>query len=225
MPWDDASSTDISDKLRQGITPPRPKGSDLLKKVQEYLVYVGPCDLSGQITLPQAFSTDRGGYGDVYEGIWNRKTGGKVKVAVKVMRPMYTTSEDLAKNLKRELAAWRRLHHPNIAKDIAGGLKYLHEFPIIHGDLTPSNVLIDNEGNAVLTDFGLSVILGGFADVSCIYTEAKSGTAAWAAPEFFIDGASSLMDLRMYNLQVQARKAMCTLSHASYLFRTPPMGG
>ncbi|OAX32966.1 kinase-like protein [Rhizopogon vinicolor AM-OR11-026] len=264
MPWgDDASSTDISDKLRQDITPPRPKGSviddkqwdliapclshvpqrrpqDLLKRIQEYLVYVGPCDLSGQITLPQAIARERGGYGDVYELIWNRKTGGEVKVAVKIMRPMYTSSEDLAKNLKRELAAWRRLYHPNIvpllgtsnfpggikgmvslwmengslekymnarengelpslqrlqwAKDIAGGLKHLHEFPIIHGDLTPLNVLIDNEGRAVLTDFGLSVILGGFASVSCTYTEGKPGTVAWAAPELFIDGASLIND-------------------------------
>ncbi|KAJ8586216.1 kinase-like protein, partial [Rhizopogon salebrosus TDB-379] len=60
-----------------------------------------------------------------------------------------------------------------------------HEHPIIHGDLTPLNVLINNEGRAMLTDFGLSVILGGFTNLSYVYTDAKPGAAAWAAPELF----------------------------------------
>jgi serine/threonine protein kinase len=35
----------------------------------------------------------------------------------------------------------------------------------------------------VLTDFGLSVILGGFTNVSCRYSDGKTGAIAWAAPE------------------------------------------
>ncbi|KAG1870429.1 kinase-like domain-containing protein [Suillus tomentosus] len=41
--------------------------------------------------------------------------------------------------------------------DIASGLYYLHSFPVIHGDITSSNVLVDlKEGKykACLTDFG-----------------------------------------------------------------------
>jgi len=76
-----------------------------------------------------------------------------------------------------------------LVKDIAGGLKYLHEHPIIHGDLTPSNVLINHEGRAMLTDFGLSVILGGFTNLSCAYPDAKVGAPAWVAPELVnLDG-------------------------------------
>jgi serine/threonine protein kinase len=103
MPWYDETSMDISDKLRQCVTPSRPKdsmvddqwaliepclrlspqkrpsASDLLKSIKDYLVSVGPCDLSGQIKVENKYPI-HGGYASVYEGIWSRKTGGKVKV-------------------------------------------------------------------------------------------------------------------------------------------------
>ena len=106
MPWYDATSIDISDKLRQCVTPSRPLGSIIntnqwnivepclsllpksrpstsrvLKGVEEYLVSVGPRDLSGQIDVLKSSASDRGGYGVVYEGTWRRKTGSKVKVS------------------------------------------------------------------------------------------------------------------------------------------------
>ncbi|KAF8309456.1 kinase-like protein [Clavulina sp. PMI_390] len=44
--------------------------------------------------------------------------------------------------------------------DAAHGVEYLHsrQPPVIHGDLHPGNVLIDNDGKAYLCDFGLSRI-------------------------------------------------------------------
>jgi len=52
------------------------------------------------------------------------------------------------------------------------------------------NVLIDDKGRALLSDFGLSVILGGFANLSCTYTGGKMGMPIWAAPELFFDEIS-----------------------------------
>ncbi|KAJ6542671.1 kinase-like domain-containing protein, partial [Mycena capillaripes] len=40
---------------------------------------------------------------------------------------------------------------------IAQGLEYLHSCKIVHGDLRGSNILIDENWNACLADFGLSI--------------------------------------------------------------------
>ncbi|WCJ23104.1 Protein kinase superfamily protein [Euphorbia peplus] len=56
-----------------------------------------------------------------------------------------------------ELMDWRRRFE--IAMDVAKGLEYLHHFcdpSVIHGDVKPSNVLLDACFNAKIGDFGLA---------------------------------------------------------------------
>ncbi|KAL3819157.1 hypothetical protein ACJIZ3_005062 [Penstemon smallii] len=69
-----------------------------------------------------------------------------------------------------------------IALDIARGLEYLHEHcnpPIIHRDLKTSNILLDSNFNAKLSDFGLA-ITGGNSNKTNIKV---SGTLGYVAPE------------------------------------------
>ncbi|XP_060203479.1 receptor-like serine/threonine-protein kinase At4g25390 [Lycium barbarum] len=56
-----------------------------------------------------------------------------------------------------ELKDWGKRF--SIAVDIAKGLEYLHHFcdpPAIHGDIKPSNILLDDDFNAKIGDFGLA---------------------------------------------------------------------
>lgn len=44
-----------------------------------------------------------------------------------------------------------------IVTDVLKGLEYLHEKNIFHNDIKPSNILISNTKNALLTDYGISI--------------------------------------------------------------------
>ncbi|KAG5234503.1 kinase family protein [Salix suchowensis] len=55
-----------------------------------------------------------------------------------------------------ELIDWKKRF--SIAVDIAKGIEYLHSLdpPVIHGDIKPSNILLDQCFNAKVADFGLA---------------------------------------------------------------------
>lgn len=72
-------------------------------------------------------------------------------------------------------------------QDVSSGLAYLHELdpPIIHQDVKPANVLIDDSGNFAITDFGISSQRGGVHGY--YFDDDNSGTMAYMAPERFLD--------------------------------------
>ncbi|XP_016456844.2 serine/threonine-protein kinase PCRK1-like isoform X3 [Nicotiana tabacum] len=76
-----------------------------------------------------------------------------------------------------------------IAQDAARGLAYLHEemdFQLIFRDFKPSNILLDEDFNAKLSDFGLAR-QGPAAGLSHISTSVV-GTVGYAAPEYVQTG-------------------------------------
>ncbi|XP_058204532.1 serine/threonine-protein kinase PCRK2-like [Rhododendron vialii] len=90
----------------------------------------------------------------------------------------------------REVSPLSWMARLRIAQDAARGLAYLHEemdFQLIFRDLKTSNILLDENFSAKLSDFGLAR-QGPAAGLSYISASSVVGTAGYAAPEYIQTG-------------------------------------
>ncbi len=69
----------------------------------------------------------------------------------------------------------------NIALDICAGLSAIHSLGIVHRDITPDNIIIEEDGNARIIDFGISRL----SDENKPKDTQILGTVGYAAPEQF----------------------------------------
>ncbi len=65
-----------------------------------------------------------------------------------------------------------------IATQLASGLAAAHDKKVLHRDIKPANVMIDERGQARITDFGLAVATGEIET-----RDIRSGTPGYMAPE------------------------------------------
>lgn len=91
------------------------------------------------------------------------------------------SAEQLIGKLSQPKDIWQFLY------DVASGLEYLHSCSpqIIHQDIKPANILIDNKGNYCISDFGICVNYG--IRNQNYFDNLNSGTKQYMAPERFQD--------------------------------------
>ena len=68
-----------------------------------------------------------------------------------------------------------------IGADVASALEFAHRHNVIHRDVKPGNVLIDDSGQVKVTDFGIARAIG--AKEGLTQTGAVMGTATYFSPE------------------------------------------
>jgi serine/threonine protein kinase/Flp pilus assembly protein TadD len=72
-------------------------------------------------------------------------------------------------------------HAAQLIARLAHTVHYAHEHGILHRDIKPGNILLDGEGEALLTDFGLARLLE--TDSTMTRTLEVMGTPSYMAPE------------------------------------------
>ena len=83
-----------------------------------------------------------------------------------------------------DMMAWEFL------RDVSHGLAYLHKKGVVHHDIKPDNILMDESGRFKITDFGVSTQFGDYYHPG---DEAlKGGTEGYMGPEMFMPNAESV---------------------------------
>ncbi|HEX9734441.1 MAG TPA: tetratricopeptide repeat protein [Thermoanaerobaculia bacterium] len=93
-----------------------------------------------------------------------------------------------------------------LVRQVAGALAEAHRRGIVHRDLKPANILLDQNGDACVTDFGIARTLGS----GLTRTGEILGTPAYLSPEQargeHVDGRSDLFTLGLIFIQLLTGK-------------------
>jgi tetratricopeptide (TPR) repeat protein/predicted Ser/Thr protein kinase len=203
-----------------------------LENYQETLSYITPDGVPPEKVAPytpgEIFDNryriieeiGRGGMGRVYKA---EDTELNITVALKIIRPRYSSDPHFVERFKKEMLTARSISHENVirifdlgethkikyismeyikgqnlrelirvsgtlsletvlnmAKQMCEALRVAHQKGIIHQDLKPSNIMVDNSGRVYILDFGLAKAAYGLESEK---TGEIAGTPQFMSPE------------------------------------------
>ncbi|KAL9226976.1 hypothetical protein vseg_002729 [Gypsophila vaccaria] len=203
-------------------SPPPPQQQQQQQQQQEQQPIAAAKTVLGRYQLGRVLG--RGSFAKVFQA---RSMIDNKSVAIKVIDKL-KTQPSIYPRIVGEVAAMRRLDHPNILRlhevmasktniylvmDLAKGgdlfgklsrrrdhrlpealarryftqvvsaLHYCHRHGVAHRDIKPQNLLLDEEGNIKVADFGLSAIVESPLNSSDLMVKTSCGTPAFAGPE------------------------------------------
>lgn len=83
-----------------------------------------------------------------------------------------------------------------IVGQIAKGLQAFHRLEMVHQDIRPDNVMIDDTGTVKIIDFGSTQVAGIMEIASSVWQNPILGTEQYSAPEYFLgDSGTSRSDI------------------------------
>jgi serine/threonine protein kinase len=126
------------------------------------------------------------------------RTAREARMAAKLNHPSVVAVYDVVEEGGRPWIVMELLRHPSleevvlttgalpvrqaadVGRQVLSALKAAHETGILHRDVKPSNILLADDGRAVLTDFGIATAEG---DASLTQTGMVTGSPSFLAPE------------------------------------------
>ncbi|WP_207757315.1 serine/threonine-protein kinase [Nonomuraea cypriaca] len=126
------------------------------------------------------------------------RTAREARTAAKLNHPSVVAIYDVVEENGRPWVVMELLPHPSVeqvvlssgalpvreaadvGRQVLSALKAAHEAGILHRDVKPSNILMTDDGRAVLTDFGIATAEG---DPSLTSTGMVTGSPSFLAPE------------------------------------------